>query len=54
VRLCETADGLVAELTGDQGSGILTSMVEADGVAVIPEDCDHLPPGAPVQVLLLR
>jgi molybdopterin molybdotransferase len=54
VRLQPGADGVEAVLTGDQGSGILTSMVQADGLAVIPEDCDHLPAGSPVKVLLLQ
>lgn len=55
VRLAqEDGDGLVARLTGDQGSGILTSMVVADGLAVIPETCDHLPAGTTVDVILLR
>jgi len=53
VRLLQGADGLEAALTGDQGSGILTSMVQADGLAVIPEDRDHLPAGSDVKVLLL-
>jgi molybdopterin molybdotransferase len=58
VRLRPSADGLgaegcLAELTGDQGSGILTSMVAADGLAVIPEDVESLPAGSPVSVLLL-
>ena len=52
VRLHETADGLEATLTGEQGSGILSSMVAADGLAVIPEACDHLPIGSEVEVLL--
>ncbi len=53
VRLQRDADGVLeAELTGDQGSGILLSMVAADGLAVIPEQCDHLEPGQWVQVLL--
>lgn len=54
VRLVHTAAGLVAELTGDQGSGIVTSLVQADGLAVIPENCDHLAVGSTVEVLLLR
>ncbi len=54
VRLQETPDGLEATLTGDQGSGILSSLVKADGLAVIPEDVDHLPAGTEVRVLLLR
>jgi len=52
VRLEAGPDGLEAVLTGDQGSGILTSMVRADGLAVIPEDRDHLPAGSEVEVLL--
>ena len=52
VRLMETDEGLEAELTGDQGSGILMSMVAADGLAVIPEDRHHLEAGTTVQVLL--
>lgn len=43
-----------ARLTGPQGSGILTSMVEADGLAVLPEGTSVVPEGAPLQVLLLR
>ena len=51
VRLRETDGGWEATLTGDQGSGILSSLVQADGLAVIPEDVDHLPAGAEVRVL---
>jgi len=53
VRLHETAAGFEATLTGDQGSGILTSMVQANGLAVIPAQADHLPAGADVEVILL-
>jgi len=42
-----------ARLAGDQGSGILLSMVQAQGLAVIPEDADHLPAGVRVQVMML-
>jgi len=51
VRLRETDGGWEATLTGDQGSGILFSLVQADGLAVIPEDVDHLPAGSEVRVL---
>ena len=51
VRLRETDEGWEATLTGDQGSGILFSLVQADGLAVIPEDMDHLPAGSEVRVL---
>jgi len=53
VRLRQTDAGYEAALTGDQGSGILSSLVEADGLAVIPEEAEHLPAGAEVEVLLL-
>ncbi len=53
VRLRETEAGYEATLTGDQGSGILYSLVQADGLAIIPEECDHLPAGAEVEVILL-
>ena len=52
VRLVNTPTGREAVLTGEQGSGILTSLVAADGLAVIPENCDHLDAGSAVTVLL--
>jgi molybdopterin molybdotransferase len=54
VRLTVGDDGLVATLTGAQGSGVLSSAVAADGLAVVPEPADGLPSGAPVEVVLLR
>ncbi len=36
-----------------QGSGILTSMVWANGLVVVPENVSHLPAGAPVKVWIL-
>ena len=53
VQLHETPAGLEASLTGDQGSGILNSLLLADGLAVIPEDANRLPAGSEVDVLLL-
>ena len=47
-----TAEDYEARLTGDQGSGILTSMARANGLAVVAEDRSWLPPGAPVPVIL--
>ncbi len=50
----ETRDGeYMARLTGDQGSGILLSMVRAQGLAIIPEDAHHLPAGSRVAVMML-
>lgn len=43
----------LARLTGDQGSGILLSMVHAQGLAIIPEDVDHLPAGTRVSVIMM-
>jgi molybdopterin molybdotransferase len=42
-----------ARLTGPQGSGILTSMTDANGLAVIPEDVKSVEPGDIVQVQML-
>jgi molybdopterin molybdotransferase len=53
VRLHETCAGYEATRTGDQGSGILNSLVQADGLAVIREGTGPLPAGAEVEVLLL-
>jgi molybdopterin molybdotransferase len=42
-----------AYLTGDQGSGILLSMVRSHGLAIIPEDVDYLPAETKVPVIML-
>ena len=50
----EEKDGQTyAHLTGDQGSGILLSMVQADGLAIIPEELNSTPPDFPVKVMIL-
>jgi molybdopterin molybdotransferase len=54
VRLRQTDAGCEATLTGNQGSGILSSMVQADGLAIIPEEADHLHAGTEVEVILLE
>ena len=53
VRLTPTEHGWDATLTGNQGSGILRSLVEADGLAVIPENTSGIEAGTEVDVLLL-
>jgi molybdopterin molybdotransferase len=53
VTLEQTAGGLGARLTGEQGSAILRSMVAADGLAVLPPDT-LVPPGEDIEVILLR
>jgi molybdopterin molybdotransferase len=45
--------GAEARLTGPQGSGILTSMVLANALLVIPEGQFETPAGSPVQALIL-
>ena len=49
----ETPEGWRARLTGPQGSGILTSMVLANALLVVPEGTDALPAGAMVDAILL-
>jgi len=49
----EGPNGLEARLTGPQGSGILTSMVLANALLVIPEGQFETPAGSPVRALLL-
>ena len=44
---------LKVRTTGDQGSGILTSMVKANCLIDIPEDVERLTPGEPVAVHVL-
>jgi molybdopterin molybdotransferase len=53
VVLRETDGVLGARLTGEQGSGILRSMAEADGLAVLPGDTT-VAAGETVPVILLR
>jgi molybdopterin molybdotransferase len=53
VTLMAQAGEWGARLTGDQGSGILRSMVAADGLAVVPGDTT-IEAGDPVDVILLR
>jgi molybdopterin molybdotransferase len=45
--------GYVARLTGPQGSGILTSMALANGLAIVPEDKAGVKPGDEVEVMML-
>ncbi|NLE46125.1 MAG: molybdopterin molybdotransferase MoeA [Chloroflexi bacterium] len=55
VRVCLTyhAGQYHAHLTGDQDSGILSSMVKANALAIIPEDWREAPAGSRVEVMLL-
>jgi molybdopterin molybdotransferase len=53
VTLTPDGDGHGARLTGTQSSGVLRSMVAADGLAVVP-GATTIEPGQPVKVILLR
>lgn len=53
VTLAREDGGYGARLTGDQGSGILRSMVLADGLAVVPPGTTVVA-GARVEVIVLR
>jgi molybdopterin molybdotransferase len=43
----------VAATTGEQGSGMLRSMVKANGLVIIPEDCSTVKAGEKVKVQVL-
>jgi len=53
VTLTPADDGYGARLTGTQSSGVLRSMVAADGLAVVPGETT-VQPGEPVKVIVLR
>ena len=52
-RVKSQGEGFIVETTGEQGSGILKSMVLANGIIVIPEDMDFVGEGSEVMVQLL-
>lgn len=55
VRLEKTKDGgYVAHPTGPQGSGILMSMIQADGLMAVPADRDRVAEGTTVIVQLIH
>jgi len=53
VIVTKRGDQYYARLTGPQGSGILTSMAKANGLAIIPEDRKGVATGDIVQVQML-
>lgn len=53
VRVSFVAEGLEVREVGPHGSGNLRSMVNANGLAVIPEGRSRINAGEPVEVLLL-
>ncbi|MES3033337.1 MAG: gephyrin-like molybdotransferase Glp [Gemmatimonadota bacterium] len=53
LRAVVTPDA-VAQLTGPQGSGLLTSMVAANALLIVPHDVPYLAAGATARALLLQ
>jgi molybdopterin molybdotransferase len=54
VRLERRGGDLVARSAGNQETGILSTMLRADGVAIVPAEVGDLGTGAPVDVQVLR
>lgn len=50
----DTASGPEARLTGPQGSGILTSMVRANALLIVPEGQHETPKGSPMSAIVLN
>ncbi len=53
VQMERDSEGLLAIDPGDQNTGILTTMIKADGLAVLPADREFFVAGESVDVLLL-
>lgn len=53
VKVTPRDGGYIAQLTGSQGSGVLTSMLKADGLAIVPETVDKVGYGEIVKVIML-
>ncbi len=54
VRLEKKGPDYYIDKTGPQGSGILTSLSEAQGIAVIGEDMESVPKGTELNVILIK
>lgn len=54
VRIEQRDGEFLAHLTGEQGSGVLTSMMHADGLMIVPEGMTLVEPGARLPVLMLH
>ncbi len=52
-RIVREEEGYAVVTTGDQGSGILKSMVRANGLIILPEEATKVPAGGMVTVQLL-
>ncbi len=53
VRLTQEAEGAVAHLTGAQTSNLITSMVRADALLIVPAGAGQLPAGTPLTAWMM-
>ena len=53
VRVANDGQRLVASSSGDQNTGILRTLLRANGIAVLPADLEQLPSGEEVDVQLI-
>jgi molybdenum cofactor synthesis domain-containing protein len=54
VSLKRTESGWLAESVGAQGSGLVSSLTRADALALIGPASDGIPPGEPIEAIVLR
>jgi len=54
VAVEQHGDGWVARSAGEQGSGVLSAMMRADGLMVVPEGMTRVEPGTRLPVIMLR
>jgi molybdopterin molybdotransferase len=54
VSLRGTERGWLAESVGAQGSGLVSSLTKADALALIGPAADGIPPGEPIEAIVLR
>jgi len=53
VRVVDNGEHLTASSSGDQNTGILLTMLRANGIAMLPADRDRVEAGEEVDVHLL-
>ena len=53
VRVEKADDGYLIQPSGDQNTGILKTLVHANGLALLPPEGDRFPTGTPLEVILL-
>ncbi|MBT0654497.1 molybdopterin molybdotransferase MoeA [Geomobilimonas luticola] len=53
VQVEKGSDGYLIRSSGDQNTGILKTLVHANGLALLPPEGDRFPAGTPLEVILL-